>query len=187
MQILKHETPAEALKHICEGLLDDAAALTQPVLVGEDELPASYRQLLAHTEHMTLRLPEYHGQPVRLKVLQESVTGHIYRREIVLLPENSDSVVEVGIVRLDLDLMPENVREEILARETPLGDILIRNEVLRRIEPRWYLRFEPGSHLLLCFGHSPQDGAFGRIGTIYCDDEPAIELLEIVTDLKGGA
>ena len=38
--------------------------------------------------------------------------------------------------------------------------------------------------MLSLFGETSDQPMFGRIGTIYCNDEPAIELLEIVTGVQ---
>ena len=180
------ETPTDALSHICEGLLDEAAALADPEPVPVQDVPQAYAELLVHNEHMTVRLGRYHGTPVRLRVLQEHIADNIYRREIVLLVGQTDTIVEVGVVRMNLSKVPLEVRDEILARNKPLGDILIDHDILRRIEPRWYLRFAQRSGLLLCFSDPPPETAYGRIGTIHCNGEAAIELLEVVTDRKGG-
>lgn len=119
------------------------------------------------------RLIDYHAATEAL--------GDLYCRRIVLTLSGADRVVEFGVVRIDLAFTSPAVRERIIERKTPLGDILIGHEVLRRIEPRWYLKVE-GSCPLLTGANTLGDGAaFGRVGTIYCHGAPAIELLEIVT------
>ena len=37
------------------------------------------------------------------------------------------------------------------------------------------------------FGANESRPVYGRLGTIYCDDEPSIELLEIVTGTDVGS
>jgi len=85
-------------------------------------------------------------------------------------------------VRIDLGYTSDSVRAAILDRKMPLGDVLIRANVLRRIEPKWYYRFAEDCPLLADFGEAQPQSAYGRLGTIYCDEQPAIELLEIVYD-----
>lgn len=157
---------------------DDVTADCHPI--EPDELPVAVRPLLVHHEHMTLTLRSYHQQDVALQVLQHRVDGDAYRRQIVLVLTRTREVVELGVVRLDLRQVAEDVRKEILARETPLGDILVNHNVLRRIEPRWYLRFGAGSPVLDHFAAGSRDEAFGRLGVIHCHDRPVIELLEVV-------
>jgi chorismate-pyruvate lyase len=117
---------------------------------------------------------------VELSVLDHHLEGKVYTRKVSLAPAGG-AVIEWGIVRLDLRFMSDAVRDEILARHTPLGEILIKHDVHRRIKPRWFLRFPGRGPLLTFFGDPTAKPMYGRIGTIYCDDEPAIELLEIVT------
>jgi hypothetical protein len=72
------------------------------------------------------------------------------------------------------------VRAEIIAGETPLGRILIKHDVLRRIEPTGFLRVVPGPALMKQFGLAEPAPTFGRLAYIHCNDQPAIELLEVV-------
>jgi hypothetical protein len=144
------------------------------------ELPEPCRTLLVHDQHMTAVLQAHYGLPVELHVLQEHQDADVYTRLIVLcLQGRSNEVVETGIMRLSLRLMTDGVRREILSRSAPLGDILIRHDVMRRIEPRWFLQLQGRSPLLEPFGRSVAP-ACGRIGIIHCDGQPAIELLEVV-------
>ena len=94
---------------------------------------------------MTEVLQKHHGEPVAVHVQDGHSDGDLYTRKITLTPEGSDKVVEWGIVRLDFRYMSPSVRDEILARQMPLGAILIKHNVLRRIKPRWFLRFPEGS------------------------------------------
>jgi len=139
-------------------------------------------QLLVHHEHMTVVLQRHHGSPVAVHVLEEIIDGHFYRRKISLTPVGSDKIVEWGIVKLDLRYMPEAVSSEIREKRTPLGAILIRHDIHRRIKPRYFLRLPEGSAVLKLFGAEYDRPVYGRLGTIYCDDVPCIELLEIVVN-----
>ena len=158
---------------------DPQCAVVQP-----EEIPHPDDQLLVHHEHMTVALERFHGSPVDVHVQDEHLdtAGELYTRRIVLTPQSSPrKPVEWGIVRLDFRYMDDAVRDEILRKELPLGAILIKHDVHRRIKPRFFLRFPPGGPVLKLFGANESRPVYGRLGTIYCDDEPAIELLEIVT------
>lgn len=163
------------------------------VVVQPDEIPFPQDQLLVHHGHMTEVLQKHHGKPVAVHVQDWKLDGDLYTRKIFLTAEGSETVVEWGIVRLDFQYMSRAVRDEILARRMPLGAILIKHKVLRRIKPRWFLRFPDGGAVLNLFGpaasaaREPGGHAFGRIGTIYCQEEPAIQVLEIVVNAGAGA
>ena len=171
-----------ALMHLCRPFVSDDFA-AECDLVDETDVPPPNDALLVHRNHMTVELQRHHGQPVRERVHQEYVDGDVYTRKITLALAGSDRIVECGIVRLHLHFLPGKVREQVLAKERPLGAILIDHQVHRRIEPRFYVRFAPECTVLALFeiGDLPAE-VYGRLGTIYCNNQPAIELLEIVVN-----
>ena len=177
----------EALADLCNGLYEPPGAGAHWQAVDRGDVPAPFDELLVHTDHMTTRLAAYHGGPVTLRVLDERREGDLYRRKIVLTPEGSESVIEFGIVRIDLSFVPDAVRSAIVGQSAPLGDILIRHSVLRRIDPRWFVKFTVGSPLVATCGWNDEGDVYGRVGTIYCNDQPAIELLEVVTGRRAWA
>jgi hypothetical protein len=152
------------------------------VVVHPDGIPHPTDALLVHHEHMTVVLQKHHGKAVDVHVLEEHLAGDLYTRKISLTPVGGDKVVEWGIVRLNFRFMSPQVRNEILAKTMPLGAILIRHNVHRRIKPRYFLRFPENGQVLGLFTKQNSDPAWGRLGTIFCDDEPCIELLEIVVN-----
>jgi len=170
----------DALSDLCRGLIAADVNTHFCESVQPEDLPAAYRELLVHHDHMTTVLSQYHQSPVLLKVLHHELEGDTYRRKIILTTSGTDRVVEFGIVRIDFRFTPDAVREAIVNRKAPLGDILIQHNVLRRIDPRWYVRLPAGSELLRELPSPPDHEVFGRVGTIYCDDQPAVELLEVV-------
>lgn len=149
-------------------------------------LPAAAQRLLWHEEHMTPRLREFHGRELELVVLREAHLGPYYTRQIALRLAGLARRVECGIMRIDLGGVPEQVRREILRKQAPLGDILIRAEVLRRIQPRWYLEFSAGSPILECFAPDRPQRAWGRLGSILVQGQTVAELLEVVPQEPGG-
>jgi len=169
------------LRELCRPLQGGEAVEPACVVVQPNEIPHPTDELLVHHEHMTEVLQRRYGRPVALHVLDENLDGDHYTRKVRLTPAASDQVVEWGIVRLDLRYMSDAVRTEILAKRAPLGDILIRHDVHRRIKPRWFMRFPARGPMLTFFGDAGDRPLHGRIGTIYCDEKPAIQLLEIVT------
>jgi hypothetical protein len=174
-----------ALLELCRPFVPNGGFAPQCTVVQPDEIPFPQDQLLVHHNHMTVELQRHHGSPVEVHVLDEHLDGDIYTRKISLTPAaQPGKVVEWGIVRLDFRYMAREVRDEILAKQLPLGAILIKHDVLRRIKPRFFLRFPPGGPVLggLFGDTTTAEPAYGRIGTIYCNDEPAIELLEIVVN-----
>lgn len=149
--------------------------------VPADRVPQPYHKLLVHQHHMTVTVEKHHGSLVDVKVIDEYESGDDYARKILLTRQSDGKVVQFGLVRIHLHFCSPAVRKEILAKQTPLGRILINNNVLRRIDPTHFLKITPGSAMMDWFGISEPKTTYGRLAIIYCDEQPAIELLEIVS------
>lgn len=150
-------------------------------IVAPSAVPQPYRKLLVHEHHMTVTVEEHHGDLVDVKVLAEHHDDQTYARKILLALQKTGRVVQFGLMRFHFQFCSDKVRDAILAKKTPLGRILIQNNVLRRIEPTAFLRVVPGPAMMKWFGLDKPEPTYGRLAIIHCNDEPAVELLEIVT------
>jgi chorismate-pyruvate lyase len=165
------KTAEEALASLCHGM---RAAPVTP-----DQLSPVAHRLLVHQGHMTEVLEAHHAGRARLTVLEDHLHENVYWRKILL--EIHGNLVEYGMVRIFLQYVPKHAAEEILSRKIPLGRVLISHDVLRRVEPRWYVQVA-ADEFKKHFGIAPPaPTAFGRISIIHCNGEPAIELFEAVT------
>lgn len=171
--------PHAALADLCDGFFDDIEFLTECPRVEPEALPEAARRLLVHRDHMTTVLQDAYGKTVRLEVLAEAREAGTYTRKILLRLEPTEAIVELGIVRIDFRFVPPEVERQIVEQAAPLGEVLIRANLLRRVSPRWYFSFPAPTPVAAALGR-PETAAFGRVGTIYCNDEPAIDLLEVV-------
>jgi chorismate-pyruvate lyase len=169
----------DELASLCEGFFDNLAWLSNCELVVADQIPPEIRRMLVHGEHMTATLKRHYQQPVALRVLDHHTDGETYRRKILLTVDEGKRVVEFGIVRMKFAALDDAAREVVLSRETPLGEIFERFDVLTKVEPRGYLRFTSDTPIVQCFGPATA-AAYGRLGVIHCNGEPAVELLEVV-------
>ncbi len=152
--------------------------------VVEAEVPQPFRKLLAHSEHMTETVEAYHRSPVDVAVLQSRRDGHYYSRKIVLSRQSDGRPVQFGIPRLDVTCLSAPVRQEIEAEQTPLGRVLINHQVMREVQLVALWKVVPGKDLQKLFQIDQPLVTYGRTALIYCDGEPAIELLEIVSPLE---
>lgn len=144
-------------------------------------MPEPYRELLAHTDHMTVTVEQFHQSPVDVHVHQTHVTASHYARKISLTRQSDGRVVQFGIMRINLAVLSPEVRREIESQQTPLGRILIQHDVWRKIHLMSLWRIEPGADLCQILGLPQPQVTYGRAAVIDCNGEPAIELLEIVT------
>jgi hypothetical protein len=170
--------------------LDDLRSLTQlfpqpePLIERAEHIPSAttpepYKSLLVHDQHMTVAMETYHQGPVEVRVLAERRDGDVYSRQIVLLTQATGLPVQFGIVRFQLSYVIPAVREEILAGQIPLGRILINHNILRHIDLGAILQISAGPGLATVL-HMPVGAqTFGRLATIFCNRQPAVDLLEI--------
>ena len=173
---------------------DELRALTSlfpdrpPLIAKAEHVPAAltpepYKGLLAHDHHMTVTMEEFHGSPVEVRILDRRQDGESYSRKIVLVKAGTDTVVQFGIVRFNFSYVTPAVRDEILAGKTPLGRVLINHNVLRHIDLGAILRITAGPGLAAALNMSEGDLTYGRLATIFCNQQPAVDLLEISAPL----
>jgi chorismate-pyruvate lyase len=157
-----------------------AADLPDFEYIPAEAVPEPYHTLLVHQHHMTVTVEKHHGDLVDVKILARRHNGSSYARKIVLALQKTGRLVQFGIVRINLDYCSPEVRQEIVAGQTPLGRVLIEHNVLRRIELTAFLRIEAGPEQMAWFGRTGHATLYGRLGYIHCDEQPAVELLEIL-------
>ncbi len=160
----------------------------EPLFLKAEHIPSSltpepYKTLLVHDHHMTLAMESHHGCSVDVRVVAQKLDGLLYAREILLLKHGTDQVVQYGIVRFNLSYVTEAVRQEILVGQTPLGRVLINHNVLRHIDLGAILEIQAGPRLAAHLGMPVGCVTYGRMATIFCNRQPAVDLLEISTPL----
>jgi chorismate-pyruvate lyase len=153
--------------------------------ISPEELPAPYRELLHHRNHMTVTVERYYGEPVRVRVLDVRHDAGLYSRKILL--ETSKGVVQFGIVGIELNALSEKARGEITAGDTPLGRVLIQNDVLTRVEPTQFFRLIANQSFAKWFSIPEGTILFGRLGVIYAGDRLAIEVMEVLAPIDSDA
>jgi hypothetical protein len=166
--------------HRLLALFPPATYLDSHEFVSPDLMPEPYRGLLVHEHHMTVTVEKHHGGLVDVLVLQRKITDQSYARKILLALQKTGQVVQFGIMRVHLPECTPKVRQAIVSAQTPLGRILIENDVLRRIELTALLRVVPGPAMCEWFGLDSPRPTYGRLARIHCNGRPAVELLEIV-------
>jgi chorismate-pyruvate lyase len=134
---------------------------------------------------MTVTVEEFYGSPVGVRILDLCMTDEWYARKILLITERDDRVVQFGMVRIQLRFLKPPVRAAVLSGDTPLGRVLIQHDVLRRVEPSGFLRVSPCDATRAWFGPAGDTTTFGRTGTIFCDGQPAIDVVEVLAPVGG--
>jgi chorismate-pyruvate lyase len=178
-------TPAPTFDHLY-GLFPDSPDRSEATQVPAAQVPEPYHRLLVHSHHMTVTVERFYQGQVDVEVLACRRVGNEYARKI-LLRTREGRVVQFGLVRINLAVCPEPVRQEIVEGRTPLGRVLIRHDMLRRIEPVSYLRVVLAPAMAAWFGAAAGTTTYGRLGVIYTGDRPAVEVLEILAPIRPSA
>ena len=171
---------SEIIDRLTGLFFDSLDELGQFEPIEESDLPESYESLLAHHDHMTVTVEAWHNSMVDVRVLGERRDGQYYARKIVLALQRDGSIVQFGIMRIDLDGLPEIVRMEIESQALPLGRIMIRHHLMRDVEVCQLWRVIPGPELQRHLNLENASPIFARTARILVAGGPAVELLEIV-------
>jgi len=177
-------SPFESAKVELDSLLgiffEDPSSLAGFTEVTADQIPEPFQALLNHDAHMTVTVEKYHSSQVDVQVLQTEKAGATYAREILLSRQTDQQVVQYGIVRLNFEHLGKHVQQEIESQQVPLGRVLIDHDVMRQVKLLSLYEVKPGPALVEALRIEAAATCFGRTAMIFCDDQPAIELLEIV-------
>jgi hypothetical protein len=156
------------------------AELPKSEVVPPASIPSPYRELLVHNGHMTETLERYYEVPVDVHPYAVHRSGRMYGRKLDLTVGPEGRVVMTGAMLFNLNAVDEAVQAEILAAQVPLGRILIQHGVLREVAAETFLKILPDDPFVARFRLQAPAPAYGRLATIFCEDKPAVDLLEIV-------
>ncbi len=176
-------TPEVAQTHMAElfGIFGETGeTVPRCERVEPEDMPETPRRLLAHEGHMTVTLESFHEAPSNLTVLATARDGNLYARKILLSSSRTGECIQYGIMRFNFNHCSDEVRDKIVEGKTPLGRILIEHGVLRRVSLLAPLRVHTTAEMMKHFAMDRPTDVYGRFATIYCNDEPAVDLLEIV-------
>jgi len=155
----------------------------EPVPVAE--VPEPYRELLAHSAHMTVTVEAYYRDAVDVEVHEVARAGPHYARKITLRLRHGKRVVQYGVVAVDLDALGPAVAAAIVAGRTPLGRVLIEHDVMREVHPVQFFRAALPADLAGVMGVAAGRVTYGRLGVITADGNPAVRVAEILTPVDG--
>jgi chorismate-pyruvate lyase len=180
MPLSRPTSPKVELESLAELFFGRLQDLGKFVEVTADEVPAPWKQLLAHEDHMTVRVEDHYRSPVDVEVLEHQCDDTSYSRKILLKLASDGRIVQFGLVRVARAALEESIMKKIEAGNVPLGRILIDHNVLRKVRLSRLWRIEPGAELSKVFGEPDRKTCYGRTAVIDANGRHAIELLEIV-------
>lgn len=172
------------LGQLLDLFFQDPSDLGRIDLVEAEAMPAPYRQLLAHHDHMTVTVEAFHHSLVDVEVLEAFWEPPLYRRKILLRRQRDQAVVQFGLVLLDTSVLPEEATQEIIGGKIPLGRVLIEHNVLRQVHLSSLFRIQCGPELATLFAVPTGTETYGRTARIHMSGHPSLKLVEIVAPLN---
>lgn len=150
------------------------------------EMPEPYRRLLVHDRDMTPTLESAYGCKMNLRVLKYSLDDEVFSRQIVLIPEDGESAVVFGAIKIYLDEFPTEARELVLERKLPLGTILESQGIRHFSRPDAFFEVEADASInyaLEITGHSKLYGRRNILGN--STGRKLAQVLEILPPASG--
>jgi hypothetical protein len=144
------------------------------------EIPEPARSLLDHETDMTLTLEAHYGRPIVLRTLCSCVHEDSYFRRVLLVHGPSGRPVEMGAIRIHLNLFRDDVRQRILENHVPLGRILHEENVLRKSRPQTFLRVTPNPEMMGVFWMPEPETLYGRRTVMFIEGAEAADIVEIL-------
>ena len=126
------------------------------------EIPEPYRSLLVHESDMTITLERHFGGRVTLRPLSTFTVGGNYFRRVLLAQEYSGRPVEMGAIRMKLDVFSPRIRALIHANEIPLGRILRDGGVDFKSVAKVFLAITPNPEMMGVFWMREPRTLYGR-------------------------
>jgi len=176
--------PLDELHALTEMFPETVPLFDHVVHIPSATTPEPYRQLLVHDHHMTVTMENFHRTLVDVRVLEQRLVGDLYLRKILLLKQGTSEVVQFGLVRFNFNYVTQQVRDELLAGQIPLGRVLINHNVLRHIDLGAILEIDAGAPLADYLQMGRGERTYGRMATIFCNRQPAVDLLEIAAPIR---
>jgi chorismate-pyruvate lyase len=146
-----------------------------------DQVPEPYRSLLVHSQDMTSTLERFHGETIHLEVLKHFQHSESYFREVVLILDQSQKIVEFGAIRIFLDRFEPLPRNLILEGRLPLGRIIQDFNVPFISQPSAFLRVGSDRWIQEILKLSQTETLYGRQNRLLnAEGQPLAEIVEIL-------
>lgn len=150
------------------------------------QLPAPFRELLAHEHDMTPTLEAYHGGTIHIDCLHMITGRGEMFREVLLRLDADNRPVEYGASRVFLQRLPDSAQALLHAGRMPLGTILQVCNCPHRGQVGGYFRIGRTAFFEQALGMPCPAFLYGRRNTLVTPDGAAIaEVCEILPPARG--
>jgi len=161
-----HATPdtATLLKPLAD--FYTGRALPKVQFIEAARMPWASRQLLDHPNDMTSTLQRFHGEEIRVHVLERRHDDACYAREVLLVTRDTRRTVEFGAIDIRLELFPASAQREIFRAQIPLGTILRSFRIDYVSNPRAFFQIESDDVMNAALTLSHTHTLYGRCNEI---------------------
>jgi len=149
-------------------------------VVAPERIPQPYRSLLVHDTDMTLTLERHFGGRVALRPLSTFTSRRSYFRRVLLVQEYSGHPVEMGAIRMRLDVFSAPLRTKILRNEIPLGRLLRDGKFQYQSRVKSYLRVTPNAEMMGVFWMREPRVLYGRRTEVVHQDTKIGDIVEVL-------
>jgi len=163
MPELIETTPAlDLLYPLNEFYVQAGLAVPSTTPINGREMPEPYRRLLVHDRDLTPTMEAAYDRKMNLRVLKYSLDHEVFSRQILLVPEGSETPVVFGAIKIYLDEFPTAARDLVLERKMPLGTILESQSIRHFSKPDAFFEVEADAPICQALGISSPARLYGR-------------------------
>jgi len=166
--------------------LDDFYARMNRVLptiepIEGEAMPEPYKSLLVHENDMTPTLQNFHRDSIHVHALHADERDDFYFREVLLELDETQRPVEYGAIKINLSLVPNDTRQEIIEARLPLGQILFAHNVPHTSRPKAFLKVVADQYIAGALRLEGAPELYGRRNTLIDKaGHPLAEIVEIL-------
>jgi hypothetical protein len=153
-------------------------------VVFPEGIPEPYRALLVHQRDMTSTLESYHGEEIRLRVLERKLTSDWLARHIVLEGALTGRPLEYGAIRINLAALSKEVQTQVIECRDPLGGILNSHGVRYDSCPGAFFRVQSTELIKQVLHQNDSQWLYGRCNCL--SDFSGHTIAEVVEILPSG-
>ena len=170
--------------------LDDFYARMGRVLpaiepIDGNAMPEPYKSLLVHQNDMTPTLQDFHRDSIHVHALHAEERDGSYFREVLLELDGNENIVEYGAIRINLCLVPNDTRQEIIEARLPLGQIFFSHNIPHVSRPKAYLKIRADEHISRVLRLDGTPKLYGRRNTLADPEGRSLaEIVEILSPEK---
>jgi hypothetical protein len=129
---------------------------------------------------MTMTLEQYFGGRISLRVLSTFFRKAWYFRRVLLVQEYSGRPVEMGAIRMELDVFSRRVRKQILSNEIPLGRLLRDARLDFKSQAKVFLAITPNSEMMGVFWMREPRTLYGRQTEVLYRGQHVGDIVEVL-------